>query len=159
MPKATPEQLREEKERLKAALGVETAGAVVSRHSLPPSLLQALVGLEPEEQERRAAEMAAELAARTGHLSSHPAGSESPSDQGGASPISEAGGEASGAPEEFPDPVKDRPELAAVTKSGPDGGTPPDPGPTNPKDRTSQAIEQTESWSDLEALQASMRRR
>ncbi|MGH2545978.1 MAG: hypothetical protein ACRDHJ_03780 [Actinomycetota bacterium] len=149
---ATPEELAAERARLEGALKSERVTAALERHSVPDHFEGLLTELPVEKIDDAARALAAEIG--------HPAGSEGPrSEDGGVSPASEPGGETSGEPEEFPDPLVERPELAAVSKSGADGGEPPDAGPLNARDARSEAIRSTQSWDELEALQAQSRRR
>ena len=143
------EKLRKQNEKLQAALRVERASAIVVAHRLPPSMVQVLAATAPEEQEGRAQQIARELAQRWGV----PAGSpDLVSQEHEEHPPArvEAGGEASGEEAEV-DPLESRPELGAVTKSGPEGATPADPGPVTAKDARTQAIRSSSNWDELEA--------
>jgi hypothetical protein len=140
------DHLRQEGERLQAALRVEQASALVASQGLPPSFVGVLAATPPEEQEQKAAQIAAEIAQRTGV----PAGPANPRDQEGGDPAGAVGGDALEGTEDQVDPVRERPELAAVTKSGPEGANPPNAGPLNPGDARSQAIRSSSNWDELE---------
>jgi hypothetical protein len=150
------EKLRRENARLQAALRIERAGAIVSRLNLPPSSVQILAAAEPEEMEQKAQQIARELAQRVGV----PAGPPAPVNQEHGDPARvEAGGDSdppgagpsrvSGPEEEFPEP-ENIGALSAVTRSGPEGASPADPGPVTEKDVRTQAIRQSENWDELE---------
>lgn len=151
--KGSLEGLREEHERLRAALAIERAAVVVVRAGIPPSFVQLLAVTPPEEQERRAQQIAAELAERSGH----PAAGSGPWNQeagafttgpgGGDLEVQVIEGEVEGEDQDLP------PErlgaLAAVTRSGAEGGEPPTP-PAAGKDARSEAIRSSRTWEELE---------
>ena len=157
------DKLRAENQKLQTALAVEKAGAIVARHGLPPSMVRVLAATPPEEQEQKAQQIAQELAQRTGV----PAGPPNPRDQEGeGSPVGTVGGDSnppgagpsrvSGPEEEFPEP-ENIGALSAVTRSGPEGASPADPGPVTEKDVRTQAIRQSENWDELEQAMKSRR--
>lgn len=149
----TIEGLQEERDKLQAALSVEQAAALVASHALPPSFVQVLVGVPVEEMPAKAERIRAELAER-GFRVGAPS---SPDQERAESPVGDVDTEppgagpsrVSGPEEEFSEPPNFE-ALAATDRSGPEGGSPPDPGPSTPKDRRSQAIRSAGSWEELE---------
>ncbi len=147
----TRERLEAEQAQLERALRAERAQAALERHDVPEHFAALLTELPPEQVDPAAQAIAREIG-------SHPAGRPPLPDQEEEGLPGMVGGETSGEPEEFSDP-ENVDALRAVTSSGPEGGSPPDPGPLNPKDRTVESIRATSSWNEFEALQAQMRKR
>lgn len=152
----TREQLEVQRTKLEAALRKERAEAAAERAGIPVEHFGGILSELPEDSDldEAARSIGVEIRSRVGS----PAGPESPSDEGGASPISGPRGDLPlEGEEEFSEP-ENLEALAAVVRSGPEGGTPLAP-PAEGEGALSEAIAATESWQELEALQQMKRRR